>query len=312
MGVRLVHASLLVCAAMWGLVFIGVHELLPVLTPIQLVTVRFVIIAIAFIVMFAVFPQLRVFPTNRGDWVRFVVCGILAVPGAQIAIVAGQQYLAPQLAALVVATSPVLTALFAALLLGEGFSVLRGIGSVIALLGVAFIVLFGTGDGHSIGPLTFTWPAVIAVLTPISWALYTVMSRPLAARYPPLATVGMCLTLGTVFLLPFLPNSVQALGGLDGSQWAWMLYLAFGGSLLPYLIWFASLKVLPANQTAAYMYAIPLFAMIFSWLILGRRPGVVAAIGGAFVLIGVVLTQIRPKRSEAAPAAPTLSPVEDP
>lgn len=311
MGVRLVHASLLVCAAMWGLVFVGVHELLPVLTPVQLVTIRFLIISLAFLAMFATIPQIRVFPANGGDWVRFAVCGVLAVPGSQLAIVEGQRYLAPQLASLVVATAPVLTALFAAALLGEGFGALRGVGSVVALLGVAFIVLFGAGDGHSIGPLAIALPAVIAVLTPISWALYTVMSRPLAARYPPLATVALCLMLGTVLLLPFVPDTVAALSDVTATEWAWIGYLALGGSLLPYLIWFASLKVLPANRTAAYMYAIPLFAMIFTWLILGRRPGMVAAVGGALVLIGVVLTQIRPRRAGPALAAPTLSPVEE-
>jgi drug/metabolite transporter (DMT)-like permease len=312
MRVRLVHVSLLVCAAMWGLVFVGVHELLPVLTPVQLVTVRFVIIVLAFVAMFIIFPKLRVFPASRGDWVRFAVCGVLAVPGSQLAIVEGQRYLAPQLASLVVATSPVLTAVFAAAMLNEQFGVMRGVGSVIALSGVAFIVLFGAGDGHGIGPLTVTLPAVVAVLTPISWALYTVMSRPLAARYPPLATVAICLTLGTLTLLPFLPSTLGALSGVNGLEWGWLLYLALGGSLLPYLIWFASLRVLSAGRTAAYMYVIPLFAMIFTWLILGTRPGVVATIGGALVLIGVVLTQIRLRRPVAERAAPTLSQVEDP
>lgn len=312
MGARLVHASLVVCAAMWGLVFVGVHELLPVLSPIQLVTIRFLIISVAFVLMFVFMPRLRVFPQGRADWLRCALCGVLAVPGSQLAIVEGQRFLSPQLASLVVATSPVMTALLAAALLGEQFNLARGIGSVIALTGVAFIVVYGAGEGHGIGHASFTLPALIAVLTPFSWALYTVVSRPLAARYPPLATVAICLTLGTVLLLPFTVDTVQALDGISVGEWAWILYLALGGSLLPYLIWFASLRTLPANGTAAYMYAIPLFAMLFTWLILHRQPGEVAWIGAAFVLVGVVLTQTgavrRPKKPTAVSTAPVVHP----
>jgi len=58
---------------------------------------------------------------------------------------------------------------------------------VTALVGVGFIVVFGVENDHGIGHASFTLPVLIAVLTPFSWALYTVVTGPLAAHYPPLA-----------------------------------------------------------------------------------------------------------------------------
>lgn len=314
----LVHGSLAACAAMWGLVFVGIHELLPVMTAVQLVTIRFLIICFAFLLFLACVPSLRARPRGRAGWVRFAVCGLLAVPGAQLTLVESQRYLSPQLASLVVAISPVLTALFAAALLDERLTVVRIVGSVIALVGVIFIVLFGPGGG-GIGHVTFSLPAITAMISPISWSLYTVFSRPLAGQYPPVAPVGLSLTMGTVVLLPFTVDTARALPALSIGDWGWVAFLSLGGSLLPYLIWYWSLRTLPANRVAAYMYAVPLFAMVFTWLILHKPPDEVAGIGAAFVLVGVVLTQTQGTRRHgkvtqhavAIPVGPALVDMEE-
>ncbi len=66
------------------------------------------------------------------------------------------------------------------------------------------------------------------------------------------------------------------------------------------------------------MYPIPLFAMLFSWLILHRTPGEVAWVGAAFVLFGVLLTQLhdlrrRVRREDVVivPAAPVMAELEE-
>ena len=70
-----------------------------------------------------------------------------------------------------------------------------------------------------------------------------------------------------------------------------MAYLALGGTFIAYLIWYWSLKHLSASETAAYMYLVPVFALIWSVLILGETPHVGALAGGVMVLGGVALTQ---------------------
>lgn len=301
---RLVHASLVAVAAMWGLVFVGVHQLLPVMGAAELVTVRFVIISVAFLALLACVPSLRVFPADRADWARFALCGLCAVPGSQLLIVEGQRYLSPQLASLVVTVSPVVTALLAAVMLDERLTPVRIAGSVVALAGVTFIVLFGAGGG--LQHPRFEAPAILAVGTPICWSLYTVLSRPLSHRYPPVATVGLSLSMGTVVLLPFTVGTAHVLTGLSAGDWGWVVYLALGGSFVPYLIWYRSLKTLPANSVAVYMYAVPVAAAIFTWLILHRSPGPVTWVGAACVLVGVVLSQAPGWRRIAAADAATL------
>jgi drug/metabolite transporter (DMT)-like permease len=211
----------------------------------------------------------------------------------------------------------VLTALFAAILLDERLTVVRVIGSLIALTGVVFIVVFGASGG-GFGHASFTWGALFAVVTPVSWSLYTVLSRPLTGRYPPVATVGLTLMLGTIVLLPFTVDTARALPNLSIGDWGWIVFLGIGGSLLPYLVWYWSLRILSANSVVVYMYPIPLFAMLFSWLILHRTPGEVAWVGAAFVLFGVLLTQLHDLRRRVnaddvviVPAAPVIVELEE-
>ncbi len=289
MEARRSHLALLLVAASWGMVFVGIHELVPVLRPVQLVTIRFGIIALTFLVLLGSVPALRVFPRGRGDWTRFVVCGLLTVPGVQLCQVYAQNYLSPQLSSLVVSTSPVITAILAALFLDEVFTPVRVVGSLVALLGVALIVAFGTHDSGS--HPGFGWQSLLIIICPVAWAAYTAMSRPLAGRYPAVATVGISVIIGTLVVLPFASSTLHALPLLSAADWGWMVFLVLGGSLLPYLVWFWALRHLQAGLVASYMYPIPAFAMLFSWLILRLPPSTVAWIGASCVLFGVLLTQ---------------------
>ena len=62
--------------------------------------------------------------------------------------------------------------------------------------------------------------------------------------------------------------------------------------MIPYIVWFYALRVLPASKTVAYMYAIPLAALAWSWAILGIVPAVASLLGGLLILVGVVIVQL--------------------
>ena len=107
------YAALLACVALWGCVFVGVHELLPVLDPVQMVTLRFLAVALSFALLLALHPPWRPRLTRR-EWGITVLAGVLAVPLCQLAIVEGQRYLSPPIASLVVTFSPAIAAVLAA------------------------------------------------------------------------------------------------------------------------------------------------------------------------------------------------------
>lgn len=88
MTVRRAIAALTVCVVLWGLVFVAVHELLPVLDPVEMTTLRFGLVSIVFLALIA--AQVRWRPRfSRREWGLCIAAGVLAVPLTQLASVEG-------------------------------------------------------------------------------------------------------------------------------------------------------------------------------------------------------------------------------
>jgi drug/metabolite transporter (DMT)-like permease len=285
--------GLILCAALWGSVFIGVHEVLPELDPAQLVTLRFAIIGAAFAVLLAVRPDWRPSIARR-EWLIVVVAAICAVPASQLPIIDGQRFLAPPIAALVVTFAPAIAAVLAAVAYRERPAARAIAGFAIALGGVAMIVVLGAGTGataEASDPLR----ASLALLSPIAWAIYTLLSKPLALRHHAIGIVGVTMIVGALSMAPLFPHAIEGARDLSGGGWAWLVFLAIGGSAGPYILWTLSLQTLPVSRTAAFMYLVPVFALFWTGTLLGEAPSAVALGGGAVVLAGVALTQVKPK-----------------
>ena len=93
------YAGLLLCVLLWGMVFPGSARLLVRINAVQLVTLRFMLVSLSFVISFSLRPSL-IPSLGRRQWLTVLVCGVLAVPGSQLAVVHAQTYLSPPLAAL--------------------------------------------------------------------------------------------------------------------------------------------------------------------------------------------------------------------
>ena len=268
-------AGLTVCVALWGMVFVAVHELLPVMGPVQMVTLRFLLASALFAALMAGRPDWRPRFTRR-EWLLCAAAGVLAVPGTQLAVVEGQRYLAPPIASLIVTTSPVVAAALGAAFLSERVTRRNVLGFAVALAGVAMIVILGAGTGADTGasdPLR----ASITVIGPIAWAAYTLVSKPVSDEHAAVPVVGVAVIAGTLTLLPAVPHALSGVESISAASWGWLLYMVLGGTVAPYLLWSSSLKRLDVARTASFMYLVPVFATTWSILLLGAALTAVTA-----------------------------------
>lgn len=220
----------------------------------------------------------------RAAWWRVVAMGLLGVPLYNLAFLHGLKTVPTGTAALIVALNPAFTAVLARVFLGEEFGLRRTAGLLLALAGVFVVIRFGTDK-------PVDWPylssALVLVLAPLSWAVYTVIGR----RLPPAAdafdTTYALLLVGS---LPVLLLAHPGLGGdllaHPGALWS-ALYLAVPCTLAAYAAWIWALKRLPAGEAAAFVFLNPPLANLWAWLLEGATLKPPFALGAAVLLAGV-------------------------
>jgi drug/metabolite transporter (DMT)-like permease len=179
-----------------------------------------------------------------------------------------------------------------AIVLGlERFSAWRAAGLGLAFSGVVIVITLGSGQSFSLenakGPL-------LVLLAPLSFALYNVIVKPLVGRIDAAAVSSAANLLGTLALLPLLRTSsldhARALGAWD---WTLVLYLGLICTLFAYNAWGLALRRLDASRAVAYLYGVPVLAVVIGALTLGESVTVWLALGAALVVGGVAVAQVR-------------------
>ena len=205
----------------------------------------------------------------------------------------------------IVCTSPVVTALIAALLLREEHLSRHLVwGSVIALLGVGIVVF----NGHFILKLS---PAgdLLAVGAAVSWAIACILMRVCTQHYSSTFVARKIFfygILGGLFFMfirhpaqPFPPLSLIA----KPQVWSNLAFLGFVASFCCFALWTLAIKRLGAVTASNYIYLNPVSTVVASALFLDEPMTWLAYIGSAQILLGVFIANRSQRHSVAA--APT-------
>ncbi len=228
---------------------------------------------------------------SRRDLGRVALAGLLVVAVYHISLNLGEERTTSGTAAVIIGTAPGMTLGLAIVLGLERFSAWRAAGLGLAFSGVVVVVTLGSGQSISLenakGPL-------LVLLAPLSFALYNVIVKPLVGRIDAAAVSSAANLLGTLALLPLLrPSSLDHARALDAWDWTLVLYLGLISTLFAYNAWGMALRRLDASRTVAYLYGVPVLAVVIGALTLGESVTVSLALGAALVVGGVAVAQVR-------------------
>jgi drug/metabolite transporter (DMT)-like permease len=216
-----------------------------------------------------------------------VLLGLLGNALFHSLLVAGIHRTSSGHAALLVALSPVLAALLARVLLAEPLGAHRLAGIALGFAGVTLIV-----TRESLGAAS-TRGDLLSLGASLSWALYTVVGKPVLARATPLAVTTWATLFGVIPMLPFGVPGLREVrwGALTAGQWLLLLYLSAGTIAVANLLWYMALARTTTARVVVFSFMIPVIAMTIAILAGQESLTPSLALGTAAVLSGVALTR---------------------
>ncbi len=283
MSSRLVLATVVLVAMLIGGNFTSLKFALDHTTPFLLAGMRTVIGGSALLAL----ARLRGerFPTRADDLARILVVSLSITTVSSGLLVFGVNRVPAGVASLVSSTMPLFTALLSLLLLGTAISALGRLGLLVGFAGTVVLAspsLEGEAAAVGIGSL---------VLSAIAWAFGTVfMKWKDFSRVSPVMLVGVQLIMSALVLVPF----ALLVEGLDRTDWSLgllvpLLYSAIPANAVTFSLLATVVRRATPTQAAASAYLIPVFGVLFGWLIRAERLGFVELVGGALVVAGVYL-----------------------
>ena len=269
---------LLGLSAIWGASYLLIKVALRDLSPEM---VAFTRIALAALLLLPIAASRHALGPLRGHLGWMVVLGAVQVAGPFLLIAAGEQSISSSLAGILVATTPILTALLALRLdheeRSEGKRLLGvgiGIAGVIALFGLDL-----TGSGSAVlGGL-----AVIVASLGYSIGGFIVKAR--LAAVPSIGVVAGVMAASSLLLLPAAAATLPATAPSAGPLAA-VVALGLFGTGLAFVVFYALIGTVGPARTMLVSYVAPGFAVIYGAWFLSEPITAGKVIGLALVLTG--------------------------
>jgi len=179
------------------------------------------------------------------------------------------------------------TYLIAHFFFGERIGARRLIGLGAGFVGVAILA-----SGRTAG--ADVWQAALAgTAASVCYGFGINLVRRYLTGYPPAAVAAANLITGSVILAPLAALTWPA-HAIPAASWGSAVLLGALCTGAAFVLYYRLIARIGAPRTSTVTYLIPLFGVIWAWLILGEPLTVTMALAGALILSGVALSQRRP------------------
>lgn len=269
----------------WGLAFVAIKYLLMTqkMSAMGLTALRYVPAALISLVLLKIlYGYKKVTHVWKKEWLGISLYGITGVLGYNLALNFGETKIAAGTASLIVGLSPIFTLIASKLALKEKITLRKLLGIVVSFAGLFAIIKWGARENIS---FDYVLGIVITLGAPLSWALYTIVGKPMVERQDPNLITLSAILWGSLPLVFFIPPRLMQ---LSAAAILAISFLTVVCTIFGFLVWSWALKHTEAARLGTIVYLIPLVTVFSSIMILGERITVGFVLGAIVLIAGVI------------------------
>jgi drug/metabolite transporter (DMT)-like permease len=277
--------------AIWSGNFIVARGLSDAIPPLSLAFFRWLTAVLVF-APFAVRGLVREWPAIRQHLVYLGITAFIGITCFNTFIyIAGHTTTAMNLS-LIAITFPVFIMVFSKILYQESLSFKKGIGVVLVLTGVVFLVT--RGDVTTLVDISFAIGDVWMLAASVFFAIYSLLLKRKPSDISVYTLQFTCFLMGLLFLLPLFvweQGQLAAQGNyLNHTTVPAILYVGIFASLCAFVLWNQAIVTLGPSRSGMIYYTLPLFSGLLGYLFLDEAIGMVHFFSMVLIFSGIVIT----------------------
>ena len=276
----------------WGSTYLAIALAVKDMPPLIAMGTRFLLAAILMGSWLSIKNGINSLKITRSQFLNVFIMGGLLLGGANGSVAAAERYAPTGVVAILISMLPVWILMMRSVS-GDRPNKFGVLGVLIGLAGI--FVLLKPGSVQPINGVTeakMIWWCFIALLGNVGWAIGSFLAPKFSMPKSSYVATFYQLTAGGFILV-----TIGSLTGESISDWrnagvaAWCgwLYLVLIGSIIAYSAYFWLVRNAPIGLTSTYAYVNPVIAIILGIIFLSESINASYILGGAIVLIGVLL-----------------------
>lgn len=293
--------ALIVSMIIWSVSGIAIKHALLVLPPFTMIVLRFVPSVLLMLVIGLLCRKSNLFALQkleRKDLPLFLIAGFCQPFLYYLLETFTYDALhSPTIAETLLSTSPLISPIFAAIILRERVTKYNILGILVSTAGVFALSLIGSKD-YSIGNY---WGILLAFAAVSAAVIDSIMMRKVPAKYTSLTFIFYAQCVSLLFFIPlwFWKEGPEAIYNLQFAIDKSQLYVALGcvayltvfASVIAFILFCAALRKVGVTQANAFNNIRPAFTALWMFLFFGEHLPIGKWIGMALIIIGLFVCQ---------------------
>jgi len=279
---------LLLCvSAIWGANLVAVKFLLGDLSPVNVILIRFITGSVLLFLLLFFLEDVKVPP--RDIW-RLTLLGAVGIALYQFLFTFALKYTSAVNVGILINMSPIYGGFLSSLFGYEKFVKKRLLAIVTGFIGVYILMTKGDWASFMGGDVAGN---VLALLASLSWALYTILSKPLLEKHSPLKVTAYSMAAGSILLGFFVPSFFDwgELARLSLTGWLIVIFSIIFSIVVAFFLWYRGVARIGASRTMIYQYCVPAFGAIAAYFVLSETLHFSQLIGGSIIFLSVYLAR---------------------